>query len=199
MPLSTSSDNLHRLIYKTCFGNGMLVWRGKTLLAHSLPGQQGKPGAARETTKNSSRANGPVSWSRIHSVEPATPDEKKLVHLLESYFSGKRVDFSPHTLPLERADSTPFQASVLAALAAVPYGETITYSGLAAAAGHPRACRAVGNLMAANPYPVIIPCHRVVRGDGSLGNFSAGAGWKRRLLELEGCPFPAQANPIESR
>ncbi|MBK5225955.1 MAG: methylated-DNA--[protein]-cysteine S-methyltransferase [Thermoleophilia bacterium] len=197
--MSTSSDNLHRLIYKTCFGNGMLVWRGKTLLAHSLPGQQGKPGAARETTKNSSRARGPVSWSRIHRVEPATPDEKKLVHLLESYFSGKRVDFSPHTLPLERAVSTPFQASVLAALAAVPYGETITYSGLAAAAGHPRACRAVGNLMAANPYPVIIPCHRVVRGDGSPGNFSAGAGWKRRLLELEGCPFPAQANPIESR
>src|SRR5665648_572615 len=107
MPLSTSSDNLHRLIYKTCFGNGMLVWRGKTLL----------------------------------------------VHLLESYFSGKRVDFSPHTLPLERADSTPFQASVLAALAAAPYGETISYAGLAMAAGHPRACRAVGNLMAANPYP----------------------------------------------
>lgn len=197
--MSTSSDKLHRLIYKTRFGNGMLVWRGKMLLAHSLPGQQGRPGAARQTMKNSSQANGPVSWSRIQRVEPATSDEKKLVHLLESYFSGKRVDFSPHTLPLERAGSTPFQAGVLAALAAVPHGETITYAGLAAAAGYPRAYRAVGNLMAANSYPVIIPCHRVVRGDGSLGNYSAGDGWKHRLLELEGCPFPAQANPIESR
>ncbi len=177
----------------------MLVWRGKMLLAHSLPGKQGRPGATRETMKNSSPPGGPVTWSRIHRVEPATPDEKKLVHLLESYFSGKRVDFSPHTLPLERAGSTPFQAGVLAALAAVPHGETITYAGLAAAAGHLRACRAVGNFMAANPYPVIIPCHRVIRGDGSPGNYFAGEGWKRRLLELEGCPFPAQANPIESR
>ncbi|MHB1325462.1 MAG: methylated-DNA--[protein]-cysteine S-methyltransferase [Thermoleophilia bacterium] len=187
------------MIYKTRFGNGMLVWRGKTLLAHILPGRQGRPGATRETMKSSSRASGPVFWSRIHRVEPATPDEKKLVHLLESYFSGKRVDFSQPELPLALADRTPFQANVLAALAAVPYGETITYSGLAAAAGHPRACRAVGNFMAANPYPVIIPCHRVVRGDGSLGNYSAGESWKRRLLELEGCPFPVQANPIESR
>ena len=195
--MSTSSDNLHRLIYKTRFGNGMLVWRGKCCWL-SLPGKQ-ETSATAETMKNSSPPGGPVTWSRIQRVEPATSDEKKLVHLLESYFSGKRVDFSPHTLPLERAGSTPFQAGVLAALAAVPHGETITYAGLAAAAGYPRAYRAVGNLMTADSYPVIIPCQRVVRGDGSLGNCSAGDGWKHRLLELEGCPFPAQANPIESR
>ncbi|MHB9112751.1 MAG: methylated-DNA--[protein]-cysteine S-methyltransferase [Thermoleophilia bacterium] len=116
--------------------------------------------------------------------------EKKLVRQLEEYFSGKKTIFGLAEIPLDRSRWTPFQARVAEALAAVPHGSTITYSELASSAGHPRAYRAVGNCMAANPYPLIIPCHRVVKSDGSLGNFSAGVEWKARLLSLEGLPFP---------
>ena len=101
-----------------------------------------------------------------------------------------KTTFDLAEIPLDRSRWTPFQTHVAEALAAVPYGTTITYSELAGAAGHPRAYRAVGNCMAANPYPVIIPCHRVVKSGGGLGNFSAGIEWKIRLLSLEGLPFP---------
>lgn len=121
---------------------------------------------------------------------PRTPAENKLIRQLEDYFIGKKTLFDLAAIPLNRFQWTRFQASVAAALASVPCGTTISYAELASAAGHPRACRAVGSCMAANQYPVIIPCHRVVRSDGSPGSFSAGPEWKARLHKLEGMPFP---------
>ncbi len=188
MPLSTGSDRRRWVKYKTPFGPGLLIWRGELLAANKLPGTWESLQVA-ERSSGSTRGANVTSAASVH---PGTVDEKQLVQLLESYFSGKRMSFSIDELPLDRSCWTGFRASVAEALAAVPYGKTITYAGLAAAAGHPGACRAVGNFMAANPYPVIIPCHRVVRGDGGLGNFSAGEAWKSRLLELEGLPFPGR-------
>ncbi|MBI5871292.1 MAG: methylated-DNA--[protein]-cysteine S-methyltransferase [Actinobacteria bacterium] len=124
------------------------------------------------------------------STPPRSRAEKKLVRQLENYFSGNKTAFEIAEIPLDRSLWTPFQTRVAEALAAVPYGTTVTYSELAAAAGYPLAYRAVGNCMAANPYPVIIPCHRVVKSGGSLGSFSAGIEWKARLLGLEGLPVP---------
>lgn len=82
----------------------------------------------------------------------------------------------------------PFHRKVYMALCKVPPGKVVTYAELARRAGSPRAARAVGTAMAKNPWPVIIPCHRVVAGNGKLGGYSGrgGVATKRQLLELEG-------------
>ena len=97
------------------------------------------------------------------------------------YLDGKRQAFD---LPFALL-GTPFQLSVWNAARLVPYGETITYGELARLAGKPRAARAVGNAMGANPLPLIVPCHRVL-AVGGIGGFSYGVDIKRTLLRLEG-------------
>lgn len=110
------------------------------------------------------------------------------VRQLEEYFSGRRKQFS---LPLAPA-GTVFQRTVWDTLCRIPYGETRSYAELAAMAGHPSSCRAVGNANGKNPLPILIPCHRVIRADGSIGGYSAGADdglsglqIKQYLLNLE--------------
>lgn len=100
---------------------------------------------------------------------------------LREYFAGERQTFD---LPLD-ATGTPFQRSVLAALRAIPYGETRSYSDIAAAIGRPKAVRAVGAANARNPLPIVVPCHRVVGKDGTLTGFGGGLPAKRHLLALE--------------
>lgn len=85
-----------------------------------------------------------------------------------------------------RLVSTPFARDVLAAIDAVPLGQTISYAGLAAAAGRPRAVRAAAHACAANPVPLVIGCHRVVRSDGTIGEYRGGRALKSHLLEREG-------------
>ena len=106
----------------------------------------------------------------------------RLTRELEAFFRGERREFS---LPLSLA-GTPFQLAVWGELRKVPYGRVVSYGELASRIGRPRAARAVGGAVGANPVPILIPCHRVVRGDGGLGGFGPGPEWKRRLLELEG-------------
>ena len=116
-----------------------------------------------------------AGWERCdHAFENAAVQ-------LDEYFSGTRRRFD---LPLRPA-GTPFQLAVLEALRAIPYGETRTYAQVAAAVGKPRAARAVGAANARNPLPVVIPCHRVIGGDGSLTGFGGGMKTKRFLLALE--------------
>ena len=107
---------------------------------------------------------------------------REAVRQLEAYFAGRLRRFD---LALEPG-GTPFQATVWAALRAIPYGETTSYRELAARVGRPRAVRAVGAANGRNPLPIVIPCHRVVGSDGSLTGFAGGLGAKRALLELEG-------------
>lgn len=87
---------------------------------------------------------------------------------------------------------SPFTRRVLAAAAQIERGQTRTYQWLATQIGMPRAARAVGNALASNPVPILIPCHRVVRGDGSLGGYAFGSAMKRTLLVAEGA-LPAGA------
>lgn len=101
---------------------------------------------------------------------------------LKDYFSGKRVEF-PDELDLSSA--TDFQRQVWRLTRLIPYGETRSYGWLAARLGKKGAGRAVGQALARNPLPVIIPCHRVVATDGKLGGYSGGVGIKRSLLRLE--------------
>lgn len=100
---------------------------------------------------------------------------------LTEYFDKKRKRFE---LPL-RLSGTDFQLRVWKALAEIPYGETRSYAETAAAAGDPKACRAAGNAVGKNPFLIVLPCHRVVASDGTLGGFSADINIKKYLLEFE--------------
>jgi len=103
---------------------------------------------------------------------------------LDEYFSGARREFD---LPLDwRLVGPGFASRVLRATAKLPFGVTSTYAQIAAAAGNPRACRAAGSALGRNPIPLIVPCHRVLRSGGQLGNYGGGAALKERLLRLEG-------------
>jgi methylated-DNA-[protein]-cysteine S-methyltransferase len=109
---------------------------------------------------------------------------KSLQNKIIAYFEGKPVHF---TESLDFTELTPFIRKTLAACKKIQSGKTITYSQLAAMIGKPKAGRAVGNALAKNPIPLLIPCHRVIRRDGSPGNFSApgGSDTKKKLLTLE--------------
>ena len=103
-----------------------------------------------------------------------------------AYFEGAYVEFSPD-VPITLDGFSPFGSSVLCACRRVRFGQVVSYSALAGKIGQPTAVRAVGNALAKNPMPLIIPCHRVVCADGKIGGFSAPGGnkMKKRLLELE--------------
>jgi len=111
-----------------------------------------------------------------------------LVRQVVDYFEGKRVDFEAD---LDLTAGTPFQRRCWCAVCAIPYGQVRTYDGIGLEIGRPGAARAIGAAVGRNPIPLIVPCHRVVRRDGSLGGFSAPGGVrvKRALLELEGVPM----------
>jgi methylated-DNA-[protein]-cysteine S-methyltransferase len=103
---------------------------------------------------------------------------------LDEYFEGQRQAFD---LPLDQRLMRGFRRTVLERLVAdIGYGEVISYTELAARSGSPRAVRAVGSAMATNPIPIVVPCHRVLRSDGSLGGYGGGLDTKRWLLDLEG-------------
>jgi methylated-DNA-[protein]-cysteine S-methyltransferase len=101
---------------------------------------------------------------------------------LDEYFAGERDRF---TLPLDLRLATGFRRAVLEHLPQISYGATESYTQVAAAAGSPKAVRAVGTACALNPVPVVVPCHRVVRSDGSMGGYAGGPDAKRTLLTLE--------------
>jgi methylated-DNA-[protein]-cysteine S-methyltransferase len=101
---------------------------------------------------------------------------------IEEYLAGRRREFD---LPLDRQLSRGFRHAVLTRLGTIGYGTTASYAAVAAAVGNPRAVRAVGSACATNPLPIVVPCHRVVRGDGTPGEYVGGAGVKRALLCLE--------------
>ncbi len=101
---------------------------------------------------------------------------------LAEYLAGRRTFF---TVPVDLAGIGEFQDRVLTEANRIPFGEVTSYADLARRIGHPRAARAVGNALGANPVPVIVPCHRVIRGDGSWGHYAFGGALKTRLLALE--------------
>lgn len=120
---------------------------------------------------------------QARTSRPAAPAwVEALAQALDAYFRGEPVALGSDHLDWDRF--TPFQRRVYECLLAVGRGETQTYAQLAAAAGSPGAARAVGNAMANNPYPLIVPCHRVVAANG-LGGFGGGLPMKRYLLQLE--------------
>ncbi|HEY2141201.1 MAG TPA: methylated-DNA--[protein]-cysteine S-methyltransferase [Solirubrobacteraceae bacterium] len=106
---------------------------------------------------------------------------------LDEYFDGRRHDFD---VPLDWTLIGPFGRRVLHVTAEIPYGGVLSYAEVAAEAGSPRGSRAAGNALGANPIPIVIPCHRVLRSGGALGGYGGGPDRKRMLLELEGALAP---------
>jgi len=102
---------------------------------------------------------------------------------LEAYFAGRLRTFS---IPLDLDEAGPFDRAVWAAARGIPYGETVSYGELAAMAGYPGAARAAGNAMARCPLSPVVPCHRVIHADGTIGGWGADTWVKRWLLDLEG-------------
>jgi methylated-DNA-[protein]-cysteine S-methyltransferase len=119
-------------------------------------------------------------------IDPHHPDAAAIANTLVRYFDGERIDMPWPVMDLSRF--TVSQQAVYRAVATIPYGHTASYGQVAAMAGLPRAARFVGTTMAKNAYPVFIPCHRVIKSDGSPGGFGGGmhaTDLKRRMLALE--------------
>jgi methylated-DNA-[protein]-cysteine S-methyltransferase len=119
------------------------------------------------------------------SLKNATMSPQRFADLIDryrAYFSGRQSDFPDK---LDYTEATPFQRAVWQAVRHIPYGQTRSYKWVADRVGNPRAARAVGQALARNPLPIIIPCHRVLAQDGGLGGFNGGLPMKRRILKLE--------------
>lgn len=107
-----------------------------------------------------------------------------MVPRLQNYFNGKPIEIPWEWTPL--SDLTDLEQRVLLKTAEIPYGKTRSYKEVAEAAGRAGACRFAGNVMAKNPFPVLIPCHRVIKSDGSIGHYGGGPKLKQAMLEMEG-------------
>jgi methylated-DNA-[protein]-cysteine S-methyltransferase len=167
-------------VFQTPFGKGAFVFREApfTILEVLLP---------RSSLEKLRAALKRGNWGDpgIH------PQAEKLSEIIAGYFNGK-VD--PKRWPpwewLDLDGLTALQRSVLYVTAAIPYGSVRTYQQVAAAIDRPRACRFVGTTLAKNPYPILIPCHRVIRSDGSVGQFGGGTDLKKSLIEREAALVP---------
>jgi methylated-DNA-[protein]-cysteine S-methyltransferase len=130
--------------------------------------------------------------SRVSPRVLRDPDRMRdVARQVEEYFAGRRRAFD---LRVDLRLASGFRRDVLRRLREIPYGGRSSYSALAADVGRPAAVRAVGTACATNPLPIVVPCHRVVRRDGSVGEYLGGTSAKRALLALEGAlpdPLPA--------
>jgi methylated-DNA-[protein]-cysteine S-methyltransferase len=169
-------DTHHRL-FDTAFGVCGVAWTARGLKALQLPERDGVTTERRLAAKaGSTAATAPPPW-----VETLIADIRR-------FLAGERVEFSAVRVDLDQVE--PFRRNIYAALRDVGFGRTTTYGELARRAGASewQAAREVGDAMARNPAPLVIPCHRVLAADGKIGGFSAqgGSATKRRLLALEG-------------
>lgn len=124
------------------------------------------------------------SLQKTYNIKPVKDDAafKDLVKLLKRYLNGERIKID---IPFD-LKGTPFEKKVWKALLRIPYGKTKSYGEIAKEIGLPNGARAVGNACGKNPIPIIIPCHRVIAGNGGLGGYTGGSVIKEKLLKIEG-------------
>jgi methylated-DNA-[protein]-cysteine S-methyltransferase len=177
---------MHRFIFETAHGFCGIAWNDAGIAHFQLPTQ---------TADAAER----LMLRRLSGAEPGepTPEVAGVIAAAQRYFRGAETDFSGVRLAL--ADQDAFFGQIYAAARRIPWGRTTTYGALAKSVGAgPEAARDVGQAMAKNPVPLIIPCHRVLAAGGKIGGFSApgGSTAKIRMLKLEGIdaapPLPAQ-------
>jgi methylated-DNA-[protein]-cysteine S-methyltransferase len=115
-------------------------------------------------------------------VERTTPALAQATRELEEYFAGLRENFS---VPLDRTFSKDFSLKVHEYISTIPFGKTVSYKNVAEGVGNSRALQAVGSACGSNPIPIIVPCHRVIKTDGTLGGYAGGLERKQILLAIE--------------
>ena len=170
----TDFEKLHFGLFKTPKGWCAAAWTLKGLSALILP-RKSKTLAFRGLRKFLPLVPS-MGWPRTFSIVPKVIQQQTLLALNGKPYKLPRFDI--HFL-------TAFQQRILKTALKIPQGQVRTYGWVARKAGSPRGFRAAGQALTRNPIPIFIPCHRVVAADGSLGGFSAGLHWKRRLLALE--------------
>lgn len=163
--------NVRFAVIRTPHGAFGYVADGERLLATFLP-EEHEADLRRRIARR---------WPDAREARALLPAFQRQVR---DYYAGRRVVFD---VAIDLSDQPPFRRKVLETCRAVPHGTTTTYADLARRAGRSRAVRAAGSAMAHNPLPLVIPCHRVLRSDGSLGGFSSPEGLmqKKRMLLLE--------------
>jgi methylated-DNA-[protein]-cysteine S-methyltransferase len=180
------SEAQHYRIFETAGGFCGIAWRGAGIVRFQLPAA-----SAEATERNVLR--------RVPTATPGTPPPEvaRVIEAAQRYFAGERLDFSD--VPLVLDGQSEFFQKIYTALRRIGWGQTTTYGTLAKELGAgPEAARDVGEAMARNPVPLIIPCHRCLAAGGKVGGFSApgGSAAKARMLALEGVdlnpPEPAQ-------
>lgn len=179
--------SLHFQIFDTALGACAVLWRDALVTRILLP-------AIREEGLL-------VAIAHAHrAAEASTPPAAiaELTSKIAALTHGAPQDFA--SAPLDRSAIEPFAARVYAALDKIGFGEATTYGAIAEELGDRTLSRAVGAALGANPFPIVIPCHRVTGAQGAIGGFSApgGADTKRRLLEIEGA-FAASKLPLFAR
>jgi len=170
-----SKTELEYVIFQTAWGFFGLLADNKGLLHATLP---------MSDFKTAKRYLLVGTFSKTKQDLKLCPALQKSI---KDYCKGGYVDFYKLKLALKWGNLTDFSKKVLNACRRIPVGQTITYTQLAKRAGFPKAARAVGSVLAKNPLPLIIPCHRVIRSDGKIGRFSAAGGskTKKKMLEHE--------------
>jgi methylated-DNA-[protein]-cysteine S-methyltransferase len=166
---------LQHQLFDTAFGTCGVAWSDAGLSRVQLPERDGAATEQRLLKLGAVRSDGEVPAHATRAIEQ-----------LRAYFDGVRVEFME--IELDQSQLAEFNGRIYAALRTIGYGETTTYGGLAALAGSPGAAQAVGTAMGRNPWPVIVPCHRVLAAAQAIGGFSAygGAVTKTKLLRMEG-------------
>jgi methylated-DNA-[protein]-cysteine S-methyltransferase len=179
-------DNRYH-VFETAAGFAAIAWNPVGISAVRLPA----------ATRNEAER---ALLRRLPEASPAVPAGRiaEVIEMMKRYFAGEQVAFDD--LPVDLGEQEPFFARVYDAVRKLGWGETTTYGAVAKALGAgPEAARDVGQAMANNPVPLIIPCHRVTKAGGAVGGFSAPGGSiaKARMLALEGVPV-AEAAPAKS-
>jgi methylated-DNA-[protein]-cysteine S-methyltransferase len=162
-------------VFETAIGLCGLAWNDRGLTGVQLP--EGAPEATQARLRR--------RFPEAHEAAPP-PEVEDAVRRIRLLLAGETADLSPIELDLEA--TPPFERRVYALARAIPPGRTLTYGEIAAEAGEPGAAQAVGQAMGRNPWPIVVPCHRVVGAGGKLVGFSAAGGVKSKLqlLAIEG-------------
>jgi methylated-DNA-[protein]-cysteine S-methyltransferase len=174
-------------LFETAIGLCAIVWDARGIVGTQLP-EAGRGAAVRRLQRR---------FPDAHSGRPA-PAIAAAMARIEAVLAGAKDDFAD--LALDWRTVSAFDRAVYREAQAIPYGETITYGILAARLGEPGRAQAVGQALGRNPWPIVVPCHRITAADGKMGGFSApgGAATKLKLLEIEGA-LAAERLPLFAR
>ena len=172
--MAAKAENLH-LVFKTAFGVCAVLFSENPFRITSLLLPE-KDHSALKAKAPSGRWGIPGKNAEVLSISGAVTE----------YFAGRcNRNLCPEWHRLETENLTPLETEVLRAAARIPYGRVRSYKEIAVQVNRPRAYRFIGSTMAKNPFPILIPCHRVVRSDLSVGNYGGGPEMKKKLIELE--------------